>query len=424
MIVQGSSSVSAALAVTAQGGVLDGDKVLKHLGIVKAVAAEMKAKRVARLADVPGLAVTPDDPVAASDFSSDQLWPLASGNASLWSAVDQAPVSALPTIAIVDSGIDATRADVAGRVLASVDLATSTPDSPGDGRGHGTFVAGIAAGSAPGHAGAAPGAKLVSVDVLNDDGMGWTSDIVAGADWILQHKDQYGIRVANFSLTGSSDSSFMFDPLDKAVERLWLSGVTVVAAVGNYGLGAEGAVAYAPGNDPFVISVGAADLAGSADASDDFAAPWSVFGYTYDGFRKPEVSAPGRYMVGPVPSGATLASERPSAVVAPGYMQLSGTSFATAVVSGAAAHVLALHPEYTPNQVKGALMVASMATAATDGSLGMGEVDAAAAAAVVAPPNPNAALDQFVSTDASGTVFDADSWANVAQNDPSWNTAN
>ena len=80
--------------------------------------------------------------------------------------------------------------------------------------------------------------------------MGWTSDVIAGADWILAHKDQYGIRIANFSLNGSSDSSFMFDPLDKAVERLWFAGVTVVAAAGNYGEnGVEGIVKYAPAND-------------------------------------------------------------------------------------------------------------------------------------------------------------------------------
>ncbi len=77
-----------------------------------------------------------------------------------------------------------------------------------------------------------PAARLVSVDVLNDAGMGYTSDVIAGVDWVLQHKDEYGIRVVNLSLTGSDNSSFMYDPLDKAVERLWFGGV-VVAAVGN-----------------------------------------------------------------------------------------------------------------------------------------------------------------------------------------------
>src|SRR5438270_478251 len=86
--------------------------------------------------------------------------------------------------------------------------------------------------------------------------MGNSSDVIAAADWILQNKDTYNIRVANFSLHGSQNSTFRFDPLDKAVERLWFSGVVVVAAAGNYGATQSG-VLYAPGNDPFVITVGA-----------------------------------------------------------------------------------------------------------------------------------------------------------------------
>jgi subtilisin family serine protease len=164
---------------------------------------------------------------------------------------------------------------------------------------------------------------------------------------------------------------------------------------------------------------------GTADPSDDFAAPWSAYGYTYDGFRKPEIGAPGRYMVGPVPVTATLTSERPLNVVAPGYMQLSGTSFATPIVSGAAAHVLALHPEYTPDQVKGALMGTARPTAAADWSLGLGEVDAVLAATVDNPPNPNTALEQYLATDGTGaTVFDASTWQSAAQNDANWSSAN
>lgn len=426
VIVQAVSVAAAEAAVAATGGLLDGDHIGRRLGIVYAVAAQMKAKRVAKLADGEGLIVTPDSKLQAMDLSSDQLWPYESGNASLWTSVDTTSPASLPTIAIVDSGIDEAAPDVAGRVLTSVVVTTATPNSAGDGRGHGTFVAGIAAGSAVGYAGAAPGAKLVSVDVLNDDGMGYTSDVVAGADWILAHKDEYGIRVANFSLTGTTDASIMFDPLDKAVERLWFAGVAVVTAVGNYGQdGAEGTVAYAPSNDPFVISVGAADLAGTNDPSDDFAAPWSIYGYTYDGFRKPELGASGRYMVGPVPPSSTLVSERPDRVVAPGYMQLSGTSFAAPVAAGAAAHILALHPEYSPDQVKGALMVTARPTAAAPWSLGLGELDAVTAATVDNPPNPNTALDQFLTTDSSGaTVFDSATWSATAQTDANWASAN
>ena len=66
--------------------------------------------------------------------------------------------------------------------------------------------------------------------------------------------------------------------------------MTVVAAAGNYATdGAESGVLHAPGNDPFVITVGASDINGSVDAGDDFAAPWSAWGYTPDGFLKPDV---------------------------------------------------------------------------------------------------------------------------------------
>src|SRR5204862_3630699 len=123
-------------------------------------------------------------------------------------------------------------------------------------------------------------------------------------------------------------NSFMFDPLDKAVEKLWFNGVVVVAASGNYATnGQASGVPFAPGNDPFVITVGAADMRGTFWVSDDTVAPWSAYGYTLDGFAKPELVAPGRFMVGPVPMAATLVSDQPASVVSSGYMQLSGTSF-------------------------------------------------------------------------------------------------
>jgi serine protease AprX len=386
VIVQADSTGDAQSAVLDTGDSGDGDRLGRKLALVQGVAAQMRAKRIAKLADEAGLIVTPDLPLGVTGlgpmkgFSSKQLWPFQSGNASYWTSLDLLGLANMPAIAIIDSGVDATRPDVAGRVIATATFATAAPNSPGDGLGHGTFVAGLAAGSAPGYTGAAPGAKLVS---------------------------------------------FMYDPLDKAVEQLWFAGITVVAAVGNYGAGSEQPVVAAPGNDPFAISVGAADLAGTSAASDDFAAPWSVYGFTYDGFRKPDVGAAGRYIVGPVPPTASLPLQRPDRVTAPGYMQLSGTSMASAVVSGTAAHILAAHPAYTPDQVKGAMMASSLATSAQPFSLGIGEIDAIGAIGVTDPPNPNAALEQFLTTDASDTtVFDADAWMGTAQSDPNWASAN
>jgi serine protease AprX len=359
--------------------------------------------------------------------------PLASSQKQLWAA--KAPVnwtaSALttqtPTIAIVDSGIDAARSDFGGRVLGRVNLTTLGPNNAdGDGYGHGTFVAGVAAGSAAGHAGMAPSANLLDIDVMADSGESTVADVVAAADWILQHKAEYNIKVANFSLHATNAASVFYDPIDKAVEKLWLNGVVVVAAAGNYRTtdGPSG-VGFAPGNDPFVITVGAADIMNTLDTSDDVAAPWSAYGYTHDGFAKPELSAPGRYIIGPVPDGATLATERADHVVEPGYMQLSGTSFSAPAVAGTAALLLAKNPTWTPDQVKGALMVSAQATpAAAAGSLGVGELDNAAALAVTNAPNPNAALEQFLTTDTAGTtVFDSGAWKSAATSSAAWSDA-
>jgi serine protease AprX len=329
----------------------------------------------------------------------------------------------LPTIAIVDSGIDATRRDFGGRVVGQISLTQLQPNASGDGRGHGTFVAGLAAG----RYGGAPGAPIVSLDVMDDSGKAMTSDVIAAADWILENGRQYGIRVANFSLHSARPSSVRTDPLDRAVERLWLAGVVVVTSAGNYATdGAPSGVPFAPANDPFVITVGASDPGSLRGPQDDVNAPWSAYGRTLDGFRKPDLAAPGRHLVGPVPPGSTLLLDRPDRRVSPGWMRLSGTSFSAPMVSAAAAYVVAAHPEWTADQVKGALMVsAGGAGRAAPGSLGVGSLNAAAALRVTRPPNPNRALNRFLITDPAGggyPVFDSASWDSATKADASWDS--
>ena len=373
-------------------------------------------------------AILPNDTVKLSSValpvSNSEKWGWSTGAAVDWTG--QALSLQAPTIAIVDSGIAADRADFNGRVIGQTSLASSLPNGPGDTYGHGTFVASIAAGGAADHAGIAPNVNLVSVDVMGDSGASTVSDVIAACDWILANKTQYNIKVANFSLHAANPTSIFFDPLDQAVEKLWLNGVTVVTAAGNYAAdGQASGVPFAPGNDPFVITVGASGINNTLDTADDTAAPWSAWGYTPDGFSKPELSAPGRYMLGAVPSDATLALERPDHVMDPGYMQLSGTSFSSPEVAGAAALILAQHPSWTPDQVKGALMVSAQATpAATPGSLGVGELNVPLARLVTDPPNPNAGLDQYVSTDGNGNpVFDTATWQTAAQSDAAWASA-
>jgi serine protease AprX len=182
---------------------------------------------------------------------------------------------------------------------------------------------------------------------------------------------------------------------------------------------------YAPADDPFVITVGAADIADTVSRADDSNAPWTSYGYTAEGFAKPELGAPGRWMIGLVPANSTFASTFPDRIVSPGYMWMSGTSFAAPVVSGTAALMLARHPDWTPDQVKGALMLtAQTAPLATPFSLGLGVVDAAAAAGVTNPPNPNVGLERFVKSDASGAgYFDADAWNAFVATDAVWTNA-
>jgi len=403
--------------------------VRKQFNVIDGLEATVSGKVILHLAK-QGLVSS----IVANDGTQSDAVQLPLYNTQLWSWTVAAPVDwtnaglKAPTIAIVDSGIDpAHTADFGNRVLGQVNLASLAPNSPGDGDGHGTFVAGVAAGAAPGFAGVAPKVNLLSVDVMNDQGQATISDVLAGADWIMQNKATYNIKVANFSLHSVNRASVFFDPIDQAVEKLMLNGVVVVAAAGNYAVdGAASGVQFAPGNDPLVITVGAADTMGTLTQTDDTAAPWSAWGYSPDGFMKPEISAPGRYIVGPVTAGGTLAIQRADKVVKPGYMQLSGTSFSAPVVSGIAAMLAAQHPNWTTGQIKGALMLTATPTSATLGQLGVGEVNVFKARSYQGtPPNANAALLPFVATLSDGTtrVFNAAAWQSAAKTSAAWSDA-
>ena len=182
-------------------------------------------------------------------------------------------------------------------------------------------MASIAAGNAPGYAGAAPNAKLIDLDVMDDNGVGRTSDVIAAAEWIYRNKAAYDIRVANSLHTGAVNH-FWLDPLNVAVEKLWFNGVVVVAAAGNYGLAdAASGVRHAPGSDPFVITVGSVDIGGTAGIGNDARPAFSAYGRTPDGFWKPEICAPGRYMLGAIPAGSTLAQQRADKLLPDGYIE-------------------------------------------------------------------------------------------------------
>ena len=140
--------------------------------------------------------------------------------------------------------------------------------------GHGTAVAGLVAGNGASrdagdplrneYAGSAPNANLISVKVANDDGQATTLDAIYGLQFAVDHKDDYNIRVINMSFRSTDAESYRTDPLDAAAEQAWFDGITVVAAAGNMGTASD-AVSYAPGNDPYVITVGAVDDQGTGE---------------------------------------------------------------------------------------------------------------------------------------------------------------
>jgi serine protease AprX len=160
--------------------------------------------------------------------------------------------------------------------------------------------------------------------------------------------------VANLSLASTVAESYRTDPLDAAAEQAWLNGIVVVAAAGNSGDELD-AVDYAPGNDPYVISVGAMDDRGTKGTHDDRLAGWSSHGVTQDGFTKPEVLAPGTQLTAPTAPNSDYFRACRNCIVDRYYFQAGGTSMSAAVVSGAVALILERHPHWTPDQVKGAL---------------------------------------------------------------------
>ena len=191
--------------------------------------------------------------------SNGQKWAWTVGAAVDWTT--QAASLSAPTIAVVDSGIDASRADFGSRLLDQVDLASLSPNSPGDGYGHGTFVAGVAAGQASGFAGVAPSANLVSLDVMDDEGEATVADIVAACDWILQNKDavQHPRRQLLAARGGPGEPVLRSarpggrEALAERRRRRHRGRQLRRQRCGERR-------PFAPGNDPFVITVGASDV--------------------------------------------------------------------------------------------------------------------------------------------------------------------
>jgi serine protease AprX len=338
-----------------------GGHVGRELSIISSFSAVLPAGRVPDLAASGSVQkIWSDGKITMSASASDinastaanTVWQSVIHLSQAWST---GASGAGVTVALLDTGVSQ-NADLGSRVLARVDL---TGEQDGlDHFGHGTHMAGIIAGdgtlSGGTWTGVAPRANLVSVKVAGADGSTDASVVISGLQWIVSHKDQYGIRVLNLSFGTDSTQSYRVDPLDYAVEQAWFAGITVVVAAGNRG--PDTGTVNKPGDDPYVVTVGAADLNNTVPRSDDSVASFSSRGPTQDGLNKPGVLAPGVTIVSDRDPGSTIDQAYPSARVGDSYFKGTGTSQAAAVTSGVVALMLQANPSLTPNLVKGILM--------------------------------------------------------------------
>lgn len=318
------------------------------------------------------------------------------------------------TIAVIDTGVHP-HPDLEGRIIGFVDLVNGR-SIPYDDNGHGTHVAGDAAGSGAMsdglYKGPASEANLVGIKVLNAEGSGKTSDIIKGIQFAIAAKDALNIRVINLSLGHTAQKDWENDPVNQAVQAAHDAGIVVLAAAGNDG--PDRKTICAPGDSPFAITIGAADDWNTADRSDDKIADFSSRGPTAGGLQKPDLVAPGVTIMAPIAPMtakeamgkqfgmlhetikhfAEMPYEQLTAMpteafvlmgLSPGtvekikespeeaktqfdrllnatsripldelgaYQGLPGTSMATPIAAGVVAQMLEANPELTPDQVK------------------------------------------------------------------------
>jgi serine protease AprX len=360
-----------------------GGAITHQLPIVSGFSALLPAEALPELAGSPAVGLVWGDAeirmTSGSTTGYDSWSPNTAWRQSIrLPQVEGSYTGAGVTVAILDTGVSQAP-DLGARVLARVDL---TPEQDGfDRYGHGTHMAGIIAGNGSASAGewkgVAPGANLVSVKVAGADGSTDVSVVIAGLQWVLENKNTYGIRVLNLAFGTDSRQSYRLDPLNYAVEQVWFGGILVVASAGNRG--PDGGTINKPGDDPFVLTVGAADLKGTTDRSDDVVAPFSSWGLTPDGFTKPELVAPGITIVAARAAGSTVDQLHPEGRVGDWYLKGTGTSQAAAIVSGVAALMFQADPSMTPDVAKATLLGSAFKTTTYRSSGGAGLVDAAGA---------------------------------------------
>lgn len=241
-------------------------------------------------------------------------------------------------IAIVDTGLTP-HPDYRDRIVGWFDVLHGRP-YPYDDSGHGTHVAGIAAGNgALSHGryqGIAPKANLIGVKTLNHKGNGTIADIMNALRWIQRNYMDLGIRIVNISIGTNDRNAFDEDcAFVRKVNQLWNMGLVVVAAAGNQGPGPQ--TISAPGNSRKVITVGC------LPENDQSSTKHSGIGPTLSCIKKPDVVTPGSRIISCCP---------PNGGKSYSYSVKSGTSMSTPMVSGAIALLLSKYPSLTPREIK------------------------------------------------------------------------
>ncbi|RXT08824.1 S8 family peptidase [Ammoniphilus sp. CFH 90114] len=265
------------------------------------------------------------------------------------------------TIAVIDTGIHP-HPDLEGRIVDFVDL-VGTGTNPYDDNGHGTHCAGDAAGngaaSGGNYAGPAPDAYVIGVKVLDKLGSGSLSTVMDGVQWCIDYNNNpnttHKINIISMSLGSAPDRPAKDDPMVQMVEAAWREGIVVLVAAGNDGP-SEGTIS-SPGNSPVVITVGAMDDRNTPSRDDDDVASFSSRGPTpFDNHPKPDILAPGVNIISLRAPNSYLDKLQKASRREQNYFELSGTSMATPICAGAAAQLLELKPNLTPDQVKKYLM--------------------------------------------------------------------
>jgi len=436
--------------VARQGGVLQ-----RELGVVKAGEYSLPAAALAKLAAEPDVAyITPDRPLRTTSTLPAQTLDYYEPTINAPYAWELGLNGAGIGVALIDSGVvgisDLHTPNY--RVVYSQNF--SSGPNASDQYGHGTHVAGIIAGNGSASSGppffytirgVAPSVNLVNLRVLDQNGQGTDSLVISAIQTAIQLKSTYNIRVINLSLGRPVYESYTLDPLCQAVEQAWKAGIVVVAAAGNdgrdnsantYGYGTIGA----PGNDPYVITVGAMNTLGQSNRANDIPTSYSSKGPTmFDHVVKPDIVAPGNKIISLYAPLLTLNQEYPGNEAlemlyqngpppprgySNTYFILSGTSMATPMVTGAVVLMLQQHRSLAPDQVKARLMKTAyknlvpystavdpvtnqvyymQADILTVGA-GLLDVQAALSSTDSGPATPGSALSPTVTQDASGNI--------------------